>query len=192
MINTAREQLTGPASGYSQPLRVIGFALEVIEVDAFKITYDAPNFVVKLGSRKRSELPLRRTRKSTVCQVFHPMYPSGRSNSSSDVELIYTPEHLERLDNEGLLRRRGSGELDPNSLAQSLRALGAYLECKGARLIRISKHGPFTSIEYDSSQDGRTREQFMPSALYALFVRMYVKSSDPRRETYKQDLMAID
>jgi hypothetical protein len=173
MINSASEDPADRSGSYSQALRAIGCALEATHLDSFEISYHAPNFLIKVQSQDCNEPRLKGRLKRTVTQVFQRVF-----SNQHDVELIYTPERLKRLDHEYQLRRRGGGNLDPHSLPQSLRALGAYLDFKRARLVRISKRGPSTTMEYESSQDRHTREEFTPKTLYELFVQSYVKRSD--------------
>jgi hypothetical protein len=173
MTNSASEAPVDRCGNYSQALRALGCALEATHVEAFEISCDAPNFLIKVQSQECHKPQLEGRLKRTVTQVLQRVF-----SNQHDVELIYTPERLKRLDHEFQLRRRSRGILDPHSLPQSLRALGAYLDVKGARLVRISKRGPCTTMEYESSQDRHTREEFTPKTLYELFVQSYVKRSD--------------
>jgi hypothetical protein len=156
---------------HSRALRAIGSALQAQPVEAFEITCDGPNYIVRLHSHGRRQPAL-----TGVVTVLQRILPARYS--LDDLEMIYTPEKIKELDHDGQLRREESGEPDPHSLPQALRAIGAYLYLKNARLIRVAKHGPFFTIQYETALDGYSTEEFTPSSLYAVFVRLYLKRSN--------------
>jgi hypothetical protein len=160
---------------YSRALRAIGSALEALEVEAFELTCDAANYIVRVNSPPRKKPPA-----AGVVTLLQRLLPKHHEPAPpvDYREIIYTPEKIKELDQDGQLRREESGKPDPHSLPQSLRAIGAYLYLKNARLIRIAKHGPFFTIEYETALDGCSTEEFTPSALYDVFVRLYLKRSN--------------
>jgi hypothetical protein len=155
---------------YSRALRAIGSALEALKVEAFELTCDAANYIVRVDCQRR-----KKPQAAGVVTVLQRLLPAA---SVDNREIIYTPEKIKELDQDGQLRREESGKPDPHSLPQSLRAIGAYLYLKNARLIRITRHGPFFTIEYETALDGCSTEEFTPSALYDVFVRLYLKRSN--------------
>jgi hypothetical protein len=157
-------------SDYANALRTIGYALEAAKVEAFEVTCEAANYVVRIEfqSGKKGSF-LRR------------IFPGRRSKSSCGPELIYTPQHLARLDRDARLKRREGGRPDPHSLPQALRAIGAHLDHKEARLLHIAKRGPSITIRYEDAVDGCKTEEFTPPSIYALFVQRYVKRSNRRK-----------
>jgi hypothetical protein len=171
-----RQELSQDSSlftdGYSRALRAIGSALEAVQIEAFEINYDGENYSIRIEPQgeKKPQPPGVLTALKRVLPHLHA--PAG---SLDGLEMIYTPDKIERLDRDGQLRREQSGEPDPHSLPQALRAIGAYLHLKNARLVRISKHGPFFTIQYETALDGFTTEEFTPSSLYDVFVRLYLK-----------------
>jgi hypothetical protein len=164
-------------SDYANALRAIGYALEAAKVEAFEVTCEAANYVVRVEFQKG------KTR--SFQNIWQRIVPSRRSKSSwAGPELIYTPQHLARLDRDGRLKRRGGGRPDPHSLPQALRAIGAYLDHKEARLIHMAKRGASITIRYESPVDGHKTEEFTPPSLYALFVQRYVRRSDRHHQPF--------
>ncbi|MGH7826861.1 MAG: hypothetical protein ACREQ7_17020 [Candidatus Binatia bacterium] len=177
-MTRASEDSPAFAGDYSTALRAIGSHLEALQVEAFELRQQAMNYIVQVESQ-HEKLPA----KSIFQRILRSHDPTNPSNG---LQLIYTPEDIKRRDLDGQLRRQEGGTLDPHSLPQSLRAIGAYISAKDARLIRISKHGLFITIQYKTPVDGCHTEEFTPSSLYDVFVPMYVKRSDRDRDVNKQ------
>lgn len=156
---------------YSKIFRAIGCALEALRVEAFELTCEGANYIVRVKSQRKKEA-------KGVLAVLHRIFPSSRGNSAVGLQLIYTPKEIDWLYHEGKLRRRDAGNPDPHSLTQSLRAIGAYLEIKGARLLKISGSRELFIVRYEAAQDGCNTEEFTPSSLYEFFIRRYLKRHD--------------
>jgi hypothetical protein len=165
------------AMDYSKALRVIGCALEELGIEDFELTHEGVAYIVRIHSQKGKRQ--QRTPLKLLQQIFPYFHSSARASAAR--ELIYTPDDIERLEHDGQLRRQNAGNPDPHSLPQALRAIGAYLDSKEARLLKLSRQGTLTSIRYETALDGDQTERFTPSSLYSLFVRRYIKRSDRRK-----------
>jgi hypothetical protein len=96
----------------------------------------------------------------------------------SRMELCYTAQDVERLEDEGRSRRgRSETMADAASLSQVLRCIGAYLNQKRARLCKITRDIDCLRIEYESSLGSKRTECFGANDLYDLWVRMYLQRS---------------
>jgi hypothetical protein len=177
MTGPQNEDSAMSAVDYSKALRVIGCALEELGVEDFELTHEGVTHVVRIHSQKRKKQP--RTRLRLLQKILPYSHSSARPSAAR--ELIYTPGDIERFERNGQLKRQNAGNPDPHSLPQALRAIGAYLDSKDARLLQLSRQGTLTSICYETAPDGRQTERFTPSSLYSLFVRRYVKRSDRRK-----------
>lgn len=174
-----KEDSASYESDYANALRAISYALEAAKVEAFEVTCEAANYVVRIESQSG--------KKRSFEGILQRIFPGRYSKSSwAGPELIYTPQHLARLDRDGRLKRRGGGRPDPHSLPQALRAIGAHLDHKEARLLHIAKRGPSITIRYETALDGQKTEEFTPPSLYALFVQRYVRRSDRRFASHGQ------
>jgi hypothetical protein len=164
---------------YSKALRAIGTALDALEVETktFELTCDGANYIVRLENQKAKKRETKEVvkKKGLLQQIF-----SSRYSNPSAGPLVYTPEDIERLDREGQLRRRNAGP-NPHALTQALRAIGFYIDDKGARLLQISRRGELMTVRYETAPGSSSTEEFMLSNLYALFVQMYVKRRDRRK-----------
>jgi hypothetical protein len=179
-VAKANENSARFATDYSRALRVIGCALEDLGVEDFELADEGVNYIVRI--RSQSGKRQRRTALQLLQQILPR--PHSAAKGSAGRELIYKMRDIERLERHGQLKRQDAGNPDPHSLPQALRAIGAYLDGKNARLLQLSREGTLTTIRYETALDGSRTERFTPSALYSLFVRRYVKRSD-RREGIK-------
>jgi hypothetical protein len=107
-----------------------------------------------------------------------------RSNRTADVdkwevvELRYTPEQLIHMDDEGRSKRGNLGSPDAHSASQIVRAVGAYVDQKQARLMSVRKDEEKIEIEYESPLRGKVTDDFTVATLYEYWVRMYLKRSN--------------
>jgi hypothetical protein len=173
-VRTTSQHVTALPASYPVALRAIGSDLEARQIGNFELSCEGTNYLVQAKSDEKKPL-----KKGILTLLF-----SNQDRTTGN--LIYTPEQIKALNCSGQQRREGGGMLDPHSLPQSLRAIGAYINFKGAHLVRISKRGANTTVEYDTAEGGHIREEFTPTTLYELFVRMYVRRTE-RAKTEKRD-----
>ena len=166
---------------YSKTLRAVGTALDALEAEVFELTCDGANYIVRVESQRPKKREMKEVFKKkglkVLQQIFSSRYPA---QNPSVVPLVYTPEDIERFEHEGQLRRRNAGT-DPHRLTQALRAIGFYIDDKGARLHQISRRGELMTVRYEAAPSSCNTEEFMLSNLYTLFVQMYVKRRDRRK-----------
>jgi hypothetical protein len=167
LITINQNQLVN-SGRYAKALRAIGQALEAVKVDAFQLRCEGENYLVR--SKPRSI-------KDKWRQLLHYLFPKRFPPVGL---LIYTPDDIERLEQEGRSRRRNAGT-HPNTLTQALRAIGFYVDQKNGRLVEISKSHEWIKIRYDTAPDCCNTEEFNLSSLYTLFVQMYLKRRDGRK-----------
>jgi hypothetical protein len=88
-------------------------------------------------------------------------------------------QDIERIESVGQARRQDPHRLaDTTSLSQVLRCMGAYLNQKCARLLRLARAADVVTLEYETSLGSFMKESFSASGLYDLSVRMYVQRAD--------------
>lgn len=104
-------------------------------------------------------------------------YPgAGPGEVLSPLELRYTAEDIERLEEAGRARRGKSEKAaDATSLSQILRCIGSYLSQKRAHLLKISRDGDTVAIKYETSMGSQLKEILAVKDLYDLWVRMYLQ-----------------
>jgi hypothetical protein len=164
------------ARDYARALRVIGSALEALDVEAFELTCEASNYVVRIQSQRRTKAQAKGLAWNILQRISRRHSPGGANPET--LELIYTLEDIESLDHNGQLKRQEGGKSDAHSLPQALRAIGAYLQIKEGRLHRLFKNSPLVTIEYETAQGDHTFEEFTAASLYELFVWLYIKRGD--------------
>jgi hypothetical protein len=175
--------------GYAQVLRAIGQALETLRVQSFELAPSGDDFVVRgtVASASASPSPdpaNRHTLRVIWGSVNDPenVAPPKLTVASepfSAVDLHYTVQDIERLESEGQARRQDPHRLaDAASLSQVLRCMGAYLNQKCARLLKLAREDDILTLEYETSLGSLMKESFSPSGLYDLWVRMYLQRAD--------------
>jgi len=178
-------------TGYAQPLRAIGQALETLNMQSFEMEPVGEDFFV------RGSIPIAgglsvdgEVTYDTLRQAIWGKLPNENSGSGeagrtsnptvpSAVELLYGVKDIERLEEEGRSRRiNPHGTANPSTPSQVLRCIGAYLTQKRARLLKLSREAESVSVEYETSLGTKMKEALGPSDLYDLWVRMYLQRSE--------------
>jgi hypothetical protein len=137
----------------SSILRTIGQDLESRDIKAFIISREGNRFNVE-GSYQNPPAP-------------------------TPINLEYSFSEIGELDSErGQKREEITLREDFFTVAQTLRAIGGYIDKKGGRLMRVSNNecaGSEASfrIEYESSEGNRVIEDRNAAAIYDICVTMY-------------------
>jgi hypothetical protein len=143
-------------------------------MESFSLTMEGDTVVVR--GRKHRDQAVDNLSPRGFWQLF-------RSNRTAEVdkweavELRYTPEQLSHMDDEGRSKRGNLGSPDAHSASQIVRAVGAFVDQKQARLMSVRKDQDKIEIEYESPLKGRITEDFTVATLYEYWVRMYLKRS---------------
>ena len=179
--------MTRGMTGYAQPLRAIGQALEVLNIQNFELEAVDGNYFIRGHTLRPSEKLIDNQLGDEKLEAIWGRRAAqglgdrkGRHGLAgpSSLELCYTAQDVERLDAEGQLRReRSEAMADAASLSQVLRCVGAYLNQKRARLCKISRDVDCLWVEYESSLGNMMTESFRMKDLYDLWVRMYLQRS---------------
>ena len=144
-------------------------------MESFSLTMEGDTVVVQ--GRKHRDQTVGDLSPRGFWQLF-------RSNRTADVdkwemvELRYTPEQLSHMDDEGRSKRGNLGSPDAHSASQIVRAVGALVDQKQARLMSVRKDEEKVEIEYESPSKGKVTEDFTVATLYEYWVRMYLKRSN--------------
>lgn len=164
---------------YARDLRALGCALASLGVKAFELRRDGANYVVRVTSQKNTRKRFKDILETAALRVLGFFSLNRRANTAP--ELVYTPDHLVRLDRHERQKRNGGHKPDPHSLPQALRAIGAYVEQKHGRLVEIRRVETVITVTYETPQAGCVTEEFTPPSLYSLFVRRYFKRNERDR-----------
>ena len=174
-------------TGYAQPLRAIGQALEVLNIQAFEMEAADDKFFVRgtVGdvNTNRSK---QKYRESKIRAVWGALTESAYADHQEDsrsgkagrrsIDLYYTLLDVERLEGAGRARRGNSEAMaDATSLSQILRCVGGYLSKKSASLIKVTRETQLVTVEYETSLGSRMKETFSAQDLYDLWVGMYLQ-----------------
>lgn len=171
--------------GYEQILRTVGQALEKGNFQSFEITPAENGFRIRGIVAGLVEASVASSSAGRVGSLLNKS--SNQSNgdetmslateaAKSPVEIRLTVEDIQQLEVDGRARRV-DGQLMANaaSLSQVLRCLGAYLNQKRARLLRLTRDGETVSLEYETSLGSQIKEGFSATGLYDMWVRRYMQ-----------------
>lgn len=132
---------------YALPLRAIGQALELMKMENFELEPDGDDFIVRGKVAARLHFSRGRERDLEASQIE----PVTTPPIVNPIDLCYTLKDVERLDQKGRARRGETPtSADSPSLSHLLRTIGAYLEGKPARLVKIVRHEGSVTIVYET------------------------------------------
>jgi hypothetical protein len=161
----------------ARALRALGQAAEAAKLETFELEKVGSDYVLRgKPSPVDTELP-------PVQSGWLPWKKSPSPVSPGPApphELRYTPDDIRRLDAEGRSRRSGRQAMpDAYAPSQILRAAGAYLDRKRAKLLRLSRREHTLELRYETAA-GTAEEDLPVSYLYDLTIRLY-KNRDERK-----------
>jgi hypothetical protein len=160
-----------PFIDHAQPLRAIGQALEILQMENFQLELDGDDFIVRgrvavPGHGTNVEQGGNRNLRFRWDTLKH------RHGSETDIEAIpaseplnplelcYTLKDVGRLERSGQAQRGGrQGPADVLRSSQILRTIGAYLDEKPARLVKIWKNGASLTVVYETFTNVRFEEK---------------------------------
>jgi hypothetical protein len=178
---------------YAQLLRAIGQALEVLQFGTFAMEFAGQDFLVRGSAATSTEQEAARAIREKVIRFVWEAIPGERASEAeidfamstwpTRLNLHYTVKDMNRLEQEGKARRQNvTGVPDIASLSQLLRTIGAYVEEKKARLVKIARYEEALVIQYETV-DGDSREETVSAAsLYAFWVKLYLHRSSGSKE----------
>jgi hypothetical protein len=181
------EDVMAEMTGYAQPLRAIGQALEVLNIQDFEMEPVGEDYFVRghmpQADKKIMGDPIGAEKLDAIWGRVPVRNDPGDAlqrdaATLSPIELRYTAQDIERLEEEGRLHRgRSEVKADAATVSQVLRGIGSYLNQKRARLCKITRDVDLLVVEYESSIGSIRKEAFAPNDLYDLWVRMYMQRS---------------
>jgi hypothetical protein len=158
----------GKTGEYSKALRAIGSALDVLPLERFLLTYNPPNYILRLTLR-RNENSTANDVATPIIEVVRRVLPRycPQESATIAVDVIYTPSQIEELHQRA---QQKNGRQHPRVLADALGAIGSYLEHKGAHLVQISRPGQSFTMQYTTAADGCVTEEFSAASWYDLII----------------------
>jgi hypothetical protein len=162
---------------FSQLLRPVGQMLEPLQIESFSLKIEDSGVHVSAQKREERRPPTHEVSLRVVWQTLrrHKPEPVKEPESPSGIlELHYTRDDIERIDAEEQSKRKGTGGTpEAHALSQIFRAVGAYVDQKGGKLLAFSKANDEITIEYESALKKKLTEQFSVASLYDYWVKLY-------------------
>ena len=175
---------------YAQLLRAIGQALEVLQFGSFTMELSGDDLLVRGSAVTSTEQEEARAIRERVIKFVWEALPGERAPQAeiesamctwpAKLVLRYTVKDMDRLEQEGKAKRQSAaGVPDLASLSQLLRTIGAYVEKKRARLVKIARSGDSLAIRYDTVGGERREETVSAGSLYEFWAQLYLQRSSP-------------
>jgi hypothetical protein len=168
---------------YSGLLRPVGQILESLHIDSFTLRVEDAGVSVRgqKPERRKEPAPPQAISLRVVWQSLRGKKQESVAEpepSSGVLELNYTHEDLDRVNDEAKSRRvEAGGRPEAHALSQLLRAVGGLVDQKQGRLISVSKEGQEFTVEYESTLKQKIVDKFTGASLYDFWVRMYLRRS---------------
>jgi len=149
--------------GYARALRSVGHLLQMRDLQAFELSCENNEFRLRCGYQK------------PPC--------------STPVEMRYSLDEIEFLESEYQKKSNGLNEtVDFYSLGEILRGIGAYVNKRNGKLVKISNNessmaAGSVKLQYQTSDGDLTEEVFTLSSIYELCLRLYKERAKPSRST---------
>ncbi|HWP60118.1 MAG TPA: hypothetical protein VNL14_19650 [Candidatus Acidoferrales bacterium] len=160
------------AFSYAQLFRTIASALAKLQVESFDLNIkegvcEVRGFAKALpGPSEQRAHHLTGAWRRLRSRFFSP--PAG-----APFELRYTRASLRELELAGIAQRTNALRYpEPESFTETLRAVGAFLDSKGAKLSRLSMRGRWITLEYKSPQGHLVVEEHTAASLYSFWASM--------------------
>jgi hypothetical protein len=168
---------------YENSLRAIGQSLETFEVESFELDTSDDHYVVSGECKKYNATPapepistksflgfIRNVGKKKPAQTTDPQtsHLSGLSFTEADIE-------LSDQKSKALRAKSDDCTLNPHSISQVLRTVGADLDHRKNRLIKLSWCYQTLTLWRVNGLGVEAKEVFMPADLYNLWVHQFKK-----------------
>jgi hypothetical protein len=166
----AREKGEEGTIGYAQAFRIIGAALETLEVENFDLEIKGPEYWIR-GCAKAppNSMPAReRTFLGNWLKIRSRLFSQ---QSAASFEFHYTQDNLRELELKAR-SQRGASQIYPDaqSLSETLRSVGEFLDLKHAYLSRLSMRGRWVTLHYKSAQGHLVVEEHTATSLYSFWL----------------------
>lgn len=156
-------------SSYAHTFRAFGQRLSKLDPLSFNLEFDGHDYMVSGVSKTplNSAANNRRTENNL---------------STSFSNLRFTQSEVELIDGTGKQSRtdKGISRVDPHSIPNVLRTIGAYLDPRGLRFLRLSSDNGNVTVWHLNNMQVETEEVFTPINIYDLWVRYFKKREPPK------------
>jgi len=163
--------MTPATKSYSQSLRVIGQALEVLRINAFALEKRDEKYIVHNWEP------------SFLKGITDKVWGTGDADEMgltpqrAPENLVYTNSDTNRLETQGKSRRDSGDGLDAHKLSLGLRVLGDFLDRKGAVAFDIGWFIQSVTVKYETRAGGHNEANFTLQNLRDHEIDMHLRRS---------------
>jgi hypothetical protein len=159
--------------GYAPAFRLIGSAIETFKVESFDLEVKNDGYWIRGYARESSHNGTVHERTNffaTWLRIRKRILPQ---QSGAAFEVHYTQDNLRELE---LKSRAQRGSVpaypDSQSLPETLRCIGEFLDSKHASLSRLSMRGRWITLHYKSPKGHLVVEEHTATSLYSFWVSL--------------------
>ena len=163
-------------NSYAQTLRLIGQDLEELLIEKFELEVDKSVFIVR-GEIVVSESEPKSAEPQSKAGFFPGLWkrktisPEPRVQIQA-IERRYTAADLERFAGEGRSHSPSDEKPDFYKPGEFLRVIGAYLDKKRGRLMKLCKDDQQVTLHYETRHGEKKTEPQRMSSFYDLYIHM--------------------
>lgn len=169
--NSKSHHYNMPHESYAQSLRVIGQALETLQIDAFALEKSGDKYIVR--EWEPSFL------KNIADEVWGTDYSgqTGFTNKQAGDLLVYDSSDAERLETTGRAKRGSKKIQGTYEISSGLRVVGDYLNKKRALAFNIWWSTESVRVRYETAAGAPKMTNFTVQNLQDSRVGMYLRNS---------------
>lgn len=179
MIVTSNELHDVDPQCFARQLRALGQALEKFSFAAFDLELRSGTYLVTGQAVPMQDVKISFARFVRELLRGSPVRTTANS-SDTQVDLRFSPEDVERIDERGRVKRQDSSKMpDPYSISQILRGAGSYLDQRTAtQLVGISLKGKWVTVCYQTAEGRMEQAKQDLEYFYNYWVKMYLRRSN--------------
>ena len=181
-------------NSYARELRAVGQALEERHVFSLDLELKGGLYVVR---GKIIAADYAQSSFSGFIQDFvsgvGSLLTGGPRRSIYEIDLFYQSEEIEELDSKGRAHRRnGDRNPDPYGLAQKLRGIGSFLDCRPeTTLTGISVEDRWVTVRYRTAEGRIEQAKQDVTYFYNYWVKMYLRRGLRQNLTLPDDSTVV-
>ena len=173
------------ANSYRRSLRAIGQGLEALCVEEFDLEARNYHYVVD-GYCKQVKIEAPPPKSNPLTDAFNFFRRKSKTHSPTRTPVKRMLSSFQftglRISGRDIVRfeRKGKAQItnaagahNPQSIAQTLRLAGSFLDHKRSRLLKLSWHNQLLTLWRRDGFGVESRETFTPANLYDLWVHQY-------------------
>jgi hypothetical protein len=179
---------------YARELRAVGQALEAQHVFSLDLELKGGLYIVrgKVTAADYAQSSFSGFIQDLISGVGSAL-TGGTRRSIYEIDLSYHPDEIEELDSKGRAHRRNGDQTpDPYALAQKLRGVGSFLDCRPEiALTGVSVEDRWVTVRYRTAEGRIEQAKQDVTYFYNYWVKMYLRRNLRENLTLPDDSTVV-